>query len=399
MSRKQFLLDDTPPHDCYELIFSFCRGLQIEEKEDMSENQVAEDQVSRRRVLKILIGTASTAASLPVIGEGEARLARPACHLASPPVELAAHQPKFFRPEETRTLEALSETIIPADDHSPGAKAARVWEYIDEIVADADEGTKDLWTQGLASLKGMAEREHGKSFEDCTVDQQVALVQKISANEENPARPEERFFAAAKRATIDGYYTSSIGIHQDLQYQGNTALGRIPRLCAPGTPDVAFGHGPWFGLCPGDRRSAAQGVPRREYPAGKLAQMNWRYMTDVFDVCVIGSGPAGGVLSKELAEAGAKVALVEGGREIQREEFHSLTKGAYALDVCVCGVEDGSATGSGVGGAERHGWPGLDRRRNRARRPALRRDYYRNGDQECRDRSELSARAGGFGGR
>ena len=34
--------------------------------------------------------------------------------------------------------------------------------------------------------------------------------------------------------------------------------------------------------------------------------------TEPFDVCVIGSGPAGGVLSKELAERGAKVALVEG---------------------------------------------------------------------------------------
>ena len=40
-----------------------------------------------------------------------------------------------------------------------------------------------------------------------------------------------------------------------------------------------------------------------------------------FDVCVIGSGPAGGVLSKELAEAGAKVALVEAGRVIKFEEF------------------------------------------------------------------------------
>ena len=35
--------------------------------------------------------------------------------------------------------------------------------------------------------------------------------------------------------------------------------------------------------------------------------------TNAFDVCVIGSGPAGGVLAKELAEAGAKVALVEAG--------------------------------------------------------------------------------------
>lgn len=41
-----------------------------------------------------------------------------------------------------------------------------------------------------------------------------------------------------------------------------------------------------------------------------------------FDVCVIGSGPAGGVLAKELAERGAKVALVEAGRMIKPEEFH-----------------------------------------------------------------------------
>jgi len=42
----------------------------------------------------------------------------------------------------------------------------------------------------------------------------------------------------------------------------------------------------------------------------------------IYDVCVIGSGPAGGVLSKELAEAGAKVALVEAGRAMTAEDFH-----------------------------------------------------------------------------
>jgi choline dehydrogenase-like flavoprotein len=41
----------------------------------------------------------------------------------------------------------------------------------------------------------------------------------------------------------------------------------------------------------------------------------------MFDVCVVGSGPAGGVLSKELAEAGAKVALVEAGRTMKVEDF------------------------------------------------------------------------------
>lgn len=41
-----------------------------------------------------------------------------------------------------------------------------------------------------------------------------------------------------------------------------------------------------------------------------------------YDVCVIGSGPAGGVLAKELAESGAKVAVVEAGRVMAPEDFH-----------------------------------------------------------------------------
>ena len=41
----------------------------------------------------------------------------------------------------------------------------------------------------------------------------------------------------------------------------------------------------------------------------------------MYDVCVIGSGPAGGVLSKELAEAGAIVVLVEAGRMMTPEDF------------------------------------------------------------------------------
>lgn len=45
----------------------------------------------------------------------------------------------------------------------------------------------------------------------------------------------------------------------------------------------------------------------------------------IYDVCVIGSGPAGGVLSKELAESGAKVALVEAGRAMTAEDFHYHT--------------------------------------------------------------------------
>lgn len=41
----------------------------------------------------------------------------------------------------------------------------------------------------------------------------------------------------------------------------------------------------------------------------------------VHDVCVVGSGPAGGFVAKELTEAGADVLLLEAGREVQPGEF------------------------------------------------------------------------------
>lgn len=40
-----------------------------------------------------------------------------------------------------------------------------------------------------------------------------------------------------------------------------------------------------------------------------------------FDVCVIGSGPAGGFMTKELTEAGAKVLLLEAGADVPPHEF------------------------------------------------------------------------------
>jgi hypothetical protein len=44
----------------------------------------------------------------------------------------------------------------------------------------------------------------------------------MSANEANPKTPEEHFFRELKSRTIHAYYTSKIGIHDDIGYLGNT---------------------------------------------------------------------------------------------------------------------------------------------------------------------------------
>ena len=43
----------------------------------------------------------------------------------------------------------------------------------------------------------------------------------------------------------------------------------------------------------------------------------------LYDVCVIGSGAAGGIMTKELCEGGAKVVLLEAGAEVKPHQFRS----------------------------------------------------------------------------
>ena len=51
-----------------------------------------------------------------------------------------------------------------------------------------------------------------------------AILQDISRNERTPQSPLEVFFVMTKQAAVQGYYTSEIGIHQELRYKGNKFL-------------------------------------------------------------------------------------------------------------------------------------------------------------------------------
>jgi hypothetical protein len=140
---------------------------------------------------------------------------------------------KFFTPEENRTIIEMSERIIPADESSPGAKAAKVNEYLDIVISESPENTKKHWREGLAAVNKKSEAMFGKPFADATVDQQVQLLTEISKNEKAPSALEERFFRTIKNGTIDGYYTSKIGIHQELKYKGNSYLKDFPGCTHP----------------------------------------------------------------------------------------------------------------------------------------------------------------------
>ena len=211
--------------------------------------------VTRRTALKTLGAGAGAVALLPWLSEeGLAAFAEVQKTKAAPVL-------KVLTPAQYATVEALTEAIIPADERSPGAKVARVADYMDLLLSEAEPALRQRWLEGLTALDAESSKRFARPFVRLDVTQVDALFADISRyetakapvadpaldiprNEEPRPKPPqvdtllgdvgrhaggretllEEFFADTKQATIHGYYTSEIGIHQELRYKGNKIL-------------------------------------------------------------------------------------------------------------------------------------------------------------------------------
>jgi hypothetical protein len=212
--------------------------------------------VSRRAALRAMGATAGAVTILPFLSdEGLAAFAEVQKAKAAPVL-------KVLTPAQYATTEALVEAIIPADERSPGAKQARVADYLDLLLSEADAPVRQRWLEGLAALDAESGKRFRRPYARLDAAQVTALLDDVSAyetrkdppvadpaldvprNEEPKPKPPqvdtllgdvsrhatsrrtllEEFFANTKQATIHGYYTSEIGIHQELRYKGNKVL-------------------------------------------------------------------------------------------------------------------------------------------------------------------------------
>ncbi|MFP5261384.1 MAG: gluconate 2-dehydrogenase subunit 3 family protein [Blastocatellia bacterium] len=180
----------------------------------------AEAALTRREMIKL---TAGAAVAAPVIGLSQARAAVKTFAASDPAPEDKALL--FFTREEFQLVDELTELIIPADDHSPGARAAEVAAYIDRRLAESfEEEPRKLWRVGLKMIDTLSQETYGSTFLQAGPEQRVALLTRISQNEMNPQKPEETFFRELKARTARAYYTSKIGIHTEMEYKGNSYL-------------------------------------------------------------------------------------------------------------------------------------------------------------------------------
>ena len=169
-----------------------------------------------------MLGASAAALVLPLLS------ARPLAALTE-----RAFAARFFTPAEFAMVDEMSDMIIPTDEVSPGARAARVAGEIDRRLADSlDTRQQQQWRDGLRAVNDLAREMTGKTFMQASAAQRLEVLTRMeSMVDETPGSRRGRradpksaiggFFRQVKSATTRAYYTSKIGIHQDQHYKGN----------------------------------------------------------------------------------------------------------------------------------------------------------------------------------
>jgi hypothetical protein len=182
--------------------------------------------MQRRDILKML----ATGAVLPVFSSPLAAFFRGAQAQTGPGYKL-----RTLNPHQNATVVVMTDLIIPETD-TPGAKGARVNEFIDVILTEwATPEERQNFLQGLAGVDKQSQELFGKDFVDATPVQQVTLLRAMDdfAASERGQKPEKHgntvpefdtqlrgnFYDIFRGITLHGYYTSEIGFTQELKLQ------------------------------------------------------------------------------------------------------------------------------------------------------------------------------------
>jgi gluconate 2-dehydrogenase gamma chain len=133
----------------------------------------------------------------------------------------APYSPKALNDHEYRTLEKLTDFIVPVENGKPGAVAAGAAAWID-MMASENAQLKDIYTKGIAWVDGAMKKRGAADFLSAASAEQTALLDQIAyrRNSSPELDPGIQFFTWARRMTVDAFYTSEIGI-ADIDYRGN----------------------------------------------------------------------------------------------------------------------------------------------------------------------------------
>jgi hypothetical protein len=201
---------------------------------------MAEQVVGRRKALKYFGILAASAAGRDFLTGwiGSARAATaPGAASSAPDDSAEAYVPRFFKPQEFETVGLLTELIVPTDE-KPGAREAKVANFIDFVVFSAAEFRLSLqkeWSDGLGWLDKACKEKFGNDFRSASPANRESLLTEMSVPERDMSahHPGYDFYRLVKDMTVEGFYTSRVGLIDVLEYQGLTYLPEFPGCTHP----------------------------------------------------------------------------------------------------------------------------------------------------------------------
>jgi hypothetical protein len=138
--------------------------------------------------------------------------------------------PRILTSRQDATVTAMAELILPQTD-TPGAKAVRVNEFIDHIVADwYSDGDRAQFLAGLADVDARTQSLFKTDFVDASPQQQSEILRALGeemaqatealANTRGyrgaAPEPDDNFYFMFRQLTLTGYFTSEAGFRQQL---------------------------------------------------------------------------------------------------------------------------------------------------------------------------------------
>jgi hypothetical protein len=181
------------------------------------------DVLNRRQALQALATGAIGAATSAIWVESLSALARQQAHAHAADAAIAVQDwtPRVLTARQNEAVVALTELIIPQTE-TPGAKAALVNRFIDGVLNDARPADRDTFLRGLAWIDERSRALFGNDFVSATSADQTALLTRLSSegNSAGEAPLGVEFFQAIKSMTINGYYTTQVGLRQELGDDG-----------------------------------------------------------------------------------------------------------------------------------------------------------------------------------
>ena len=142
---------------------------------------------------------------------------------------------------QLRTTAALSDLILPEDEHSPSASAVGVPDFIDEWVSAPYAQQRDDRERILAGLEWLERQSRdrfGRAFADASEGQQSALVDPIAHPNATPdLEKQAEFFRRFRYLAVGAFYTTEAGM-KDAGYIGNVPIAGA----YPGPSDAAMAH-------------------------------------------------------------------------------------------------------------------------------------------------------------